>query len=46
VFCSADEDVSFERLYRQADESMYVSKNTEGHSVTYYEDVESPDNVV
>ena len=46
VFCSADEDVSFERLYRQADESMYVSKNTEGHSVTYHEDVESPDNVV
>jgi len=46
TFCSDDEDVSFERLYRQADESMYVSKNTEGGSVTYHGDVESPDNVL
>lgn len=43
TLCSADEDVSFERLYRQADESMYVSKNTEGRSVTYHEDAESPE---
>ena len=35
-FCLEDEEISFDRLYKEADEAMYQSKKVEGCCVTFY----------
>lgn len=35
-FCLEDEEISFDRLYKEADEAMYQSKKVEGYCVTFY----------
>ena len=35
-FCLEHEEISFDRLYKEADEAMYQSKKVEGCCVTFY----------
>jgi len=43
AFYSGDTEVTFQELYEQADGCTYISKKTEGNSITYYE-IHDPDN--